>query len=346
LTKADVAETRSFRLVLCLGACLRGFFFQGDVTSAFLQSSLDEEIYMQQLEGFGTAPYLRLKKPLYGLKQASRQWRTTFDTALRNCGLKNCEREPGIYYHLDKGSIACMLVVHVDDFCGWAVSKQMGMDFLKKLGALHEITYTTKIKSFLGFDLSWKGSWIYLSQHAYILSFLKTLGFEHVRPKRLPAQKGSVIAPLTEAEKIQPISEKSVHEFASCVGTLSYLSTHTRYDLCYVVNSLARFMHNPVPRVSNLLPDVFSYVSHTLGCAMRYGGDARNGFELVGFCDASFPNSVEPYPQIGYIFFLLAGNVWNPVSWMSHRLRHVCLSTEEAELAAASEAVREAIAFA
>jgi hypothetical protein len=122
LTNADVAETRSFRLVLCLGVCCGGVFFQGDVVSAFLQSELDEEIYMRTPEGYGPITYLQLLRPLYGLKQAGRQWRTTFDGVLRSCGMTNCEREPGVYYRLEQGSVACMLAVHVDDFFGWSVS--------------------------------------------------------------------------------------------------------------------------------------------------------------------------------------------------------------------------------
>jgi hypothetical protein len=71
----------------------------------------------------------------------------------------------------------------------------------------------------------------------------------------------------------------------------------------------------------------------------------KDGMKLIGYCDALFPNSKEPYPQIGYLFYLVVGNVWNAISWCSHRLKHICLSTEEAELAAASETAREAIAL-
>lgn len=49
---------------------------QMDVTTAFLQGDLEEEIYMEQPEGFndGSRLVCRLNKALYGLKQAGRQW--------------------------------------------------------------------------------------------------------------------------------------------------------------------------------------------------------------------------------------------------------------------------------
>lgn len=345
LTKADVAETRSFRLVLCAGVCMGGKFFQGDVSSAFLQSELEEEIYMMAPADYGRTRFVRLRRPLYGLKQSSRQWRSTFDTALRACDMTSCEREPGIYYFLDKGRIARLLVVHVDDFFGWSVSDELSNSFLKKLSALHEITYTTQINSFLGMDLSWQAGVVCLSQRTYISSFLKEFGYERINPKRLPAPKGLVVEPLSEEEKAMSLNAKLVHEYASRVGTLSYLGTHTRYDVSFIVNTLARFMHTPVARVSALLPDVFAYIARTRNCGLRYGGAMKDGIKLVGYCDASFPHSEEPYPQIGYLFYLIVGAIWNAVSWCSRRLKHVCLSTEEAELAAASEAAREAIAL-
>lgn len=324
---------------------MRGHFFQGDVSSAFLQSELDEEIYMIAPADYGRTRYVRLRRPLYGLKQAGRQWRSTFDTALRACDMVNCEREPGIYYFLDKGHIARLLVVHVDDFFGWSVSDDLSEAFLKKLSALHEITYTTKITSFLGMDLTWQADCVCLSQRTYVTSFMKELGYESILPKHLPAPKGLVIEPLSDKEKAIPIDAVVVHNYGRDIGTASYLGTHTRYDLCYIVNALARFMHHPIARVASLLPDVFAYIAHTRNCGLRYGGEMTEGVKLVGCCDASFPNSKEPYPQIGYIFFLIVGSVWNAISWCSHRLKHICLSTEEAELAAASEAAREAIAL-
>ena len=59
-----------------------------DVKTAFLNGNLEEDIYMQQLEGFVASAkcnlVCKLQKSIYGLKQASRSWNTRFDQAVKS----------------------------------------------------------------------------------------------------------------------------------------------------------------------------------------------------------------------------------------------------------------------
>jgi hypothetical protein len=63
---------------------------QMDVKTAFLNGELDEVIYMKQPEGFIEAEnenlVRKLKKSIYGLKQASRQWYKKFDSVISSFG--------------------------------------------------------------------------------------------------------------------------------------------------------------------------------------------------------------------------------------------------------------------
>ena len=80
---SPVVKMTSIRVFLGLAASLNLELEQLDVRTAFLHGDLDEEIYMEQPEGFEVSGkknlVCKLKKSLYGLKQAPRQWYKKFD---------------------------------------------------------------------------------------------------------------------------------------------------------------------------------------------------------------------------------------------------------------------------
>ena len=96
---------------------------QRDVKTAFLYGVLDEEIYMQQPEGFVVSgreqEVCRLIKIIYGLKQASRVWNIKFNEFLVKFGLKRSQADPCIYYrHLRPGEYdeeLTIFILYVDD---------------------------------------------------------------------------------------------------------------------------------------------------------------------------------------------------------------------------------------
>jgi reverse transcriptase-like protein len=89
---APVVKMSSIRVVLGLAASLDLEIEQLDVKTAFLHGDLNEDIYMEQPEGFkvkGKENYVcKLKKSLYGLKQAPRQWYRKFDSFMGEQGFK------------------------------------------------------------------------------------------------------------------------------------------------------------------------------------------------------------------------------------------------------------------
>ncbi|RAN69418.1 reverse transcriptase domain-containing protein, partial [Bacillus sp. SRB_331] len=81
-TFSPVAHLSSVRLIFALAASTNLKLRQLDVVGAFLQADLHEEIYMKQPTRFSTgdpSQVCRLKKSLYGLKQAGLEWNNTIN---------------------------------------------------------------------------------------------------------------------------------------------------------------------------------------------------------------------------------------------------------------------------
>ena len=117
-TFSPVAMLKSIRILLSIVVYYDYEIWQMDVKTAFINSNLEEEIYMIQPEGFIAKNQERmvckLKRSIYGFKQASRSWNIRFDQAIKLFGSEQNLDEPRVYKrHQDK--VVMFLVLYVDD---------------------------------------------------------------------------------------------------------------------------------------------------------------------------------------------------------------------------------------
>jgi hypothetical protein len=115
---ALVAKKDSFRIVMALVAHYDLELHQMDVKTTFLNGDLQENVYMSQPKGFVVDGKehmgCKLKKSIYGLKQASRQWHLKFDEVIKKFGF--IENQVNNYICIKtKGSMFIILVLYVDD---------------------------------------------------------------------------------------------------------------------------------------------------------------------------------------------------------------------------------------
>ncbi len=78
-----------------------------DVKIAFLNGVIEEEVYIEQPEGFkifsSESHVCRLKRALYGLKRAPRAWYTWIDNYFTGIGFSKSEADPNIYQIVVEG---------------------------------------------------------------------------------------------------------------------------------------------------------------------------------------------------------------------------------------------------
>ena len=100
-TFSRVTRITSIRLLISIAAIFYLKIHQMDVKTAFLNGDLEEEIYMDQFEGFveprQESNECKLTRSLYGLKQAPKQWHEKFDFRMIENGYKSNECDKCIY---------------------------------------------------------------------------------------------------------------------------------------------------------------------------------------------------------------------------------------------------------
>ncbi|GKB85575.1 retrotransposon protein, putative, ty1-copia subclass [Tanacetum coccineum] len=193
-TFSPVADIRAIKILIAIAVFYDYEIWQMNVKIAFLNGYLSEEVYMEQPEGFVNPKYpkrvCKLKRSIYGLKQASRQWNKRFDDEIKKFGFTQNPNEPCVYLKAS-GSNVTFLILYVDDILIMgnnipmlqSVKSYLGKCFsMKDLG---EAAYILRIKIYR--DRSRR--LISLCQSAYIKKILKRYHMENSKRGSIPMQE-------------------------------------------------------------------------------------------------------------------------------------------------------------
>ncbi|CAI7885736.1 unnamed protein product, partial [Closterium sp. NIES-53] len=105
-----------------------------DFSTAFLQGSLHEEIWLCRPPGFtGSFPpgtQWSLRRPVYGLRQAPREWHDTLRTTLAALGFAPSTADPSLFLRTDTSLPLFYILVYVDDLV-FATADTAGLAFMK-----------------------------------------------------------------------------------------------------------------------------------------------------------------------------------------------------------------------
>ena len=194
-TYSPVSKKDSFRIVMAIVAHLNLELHQMDVKTTFLNGDLEEEVYMEQPEGFvkenENKLVCKLKKSIYGLKQASRQWYLKFNRIITSFGFTENTVDHCIYLKVS-GSRFMILVLYVDDIL--LASNDLGMIYETKkylknnfdMKDMGEATFVIGIEIYRDRSRGLLG----LSQEAYIKIVLKRFRMEGCKAQNVPMTKG------------------------------------------------------------------------------------------------------------------------------------------------------------
>jgi hypothetical protein len=151
-TYAPVATKESIRLLFSLAAKYRLHTFAGDFTTAFLNGVMEEEVYINWIEGLPGTPdggVFRLKRALYGTKQAAREWYKALDKAMKQLGYFPTISDPCLYVQR-KGLHFTIVAVYVDDVFGVSTDSTAISTFHKNLSHFFEYKELGPMSKVLG----------------------------------------------------------------------------------------------------------------------------------------------------------------------------------------------------
>ena len=342
-TFSPVAMLKSIRILLAIAAYYDYEIWQMDVKTAFLNGHLDEDVYMTQPEGFissgSESKVCKLKKSIYGLKQASRSWNIRFDETVKMFDFIKNEDEPCVYKKVS-GNAITFLILYVDDILiigndipvMQSVKLWLSQQFsMKDLG---EASYVLGIKIYRDRSKRMIG----LSQSNYIDRVLKRFSMENSKKGFLPYNHGihlsKGMAPKTPEERDRM---KNI-PYASAIGSIMYAMLCTRPDVAYALGVASRYQSDPGESHWTAVKSILKYLRRTKDLFLIYGGESE--LKVEGHTDSSFQSDRDDSKSVsGYVFTLNGG----AVSWKSSKQQTVADSTTEAEYIAASEAAKEAV---
>jgi hypothetical protein len=117
-TYSPIARLTTIQVLLSLATSYGHLIHQMDVKTTFLNGELEDEIYMDQPDGFAVkgqeGMVCKLLKSLYGLKQAPKQWHEKFNKTLTFVGFVVNEADKCVYYRFGGGE-GVILCLYVDD---------------------------------------------------------------------------------------------------------------------------------------------------------------------------------------------------------------------------------------
>ncbi|CAI7735498.1 unnamed protein product, partial [Closterium sp. NIES-53] len=307
----------TLRVLLHLAAQRDYELYSIDFSTAFLQGSLHEEIWLRRPPGF-----TELFPP-------------GTQTTLAVLGFAPSTADPSLFLRSDTSLPPFYVLVYVDDLVFTTADTEALALVKSELQKRHTCTDLGELRSYLGLQITRDRArcTITLTLSHMVQQVLQRFGFTWSSAQATPLATGHSLSAPPSDESVEPSGP-----YPELVGCLMYLMTCTRPDLAYPLGLLARYVAPGRHRKVHMdaTKRVLRYLCSTSGMGLVLGG--RGDVVLTGHSDASWvDDQTTQRSSQGYTFSLGSGSV----SWRSTRLSSVLGSSCEAEIYATAMAAQE-----
>ena len=336
-----VVTWTTIRLLLILALTQKWHTSQLDFVMAFPQAMAEKglDLYLHVPKGFAydtqEPMVMKLKKNIYGTKQAPRIWGQCLHQGLIDLGFTQSQVDPCLYFR--KSTLLC---VYVDDVCVFAPKQKEVDQVLADLKSKQFIVEKEgTVSQYVGVNIKRQDDKILMSQPALTKRILTTLGLmtgEVTKKHKTPATE-------VLSKNDQQARQEEWH-YRSAIGMLNYLAASTRPDIQFAVHQTARFSQDPRRIHEQAVKRIGRYLAQTHDKGLIYRPQMERGIEC--YADADFAGSwkksnpldeTSTLSRTGYLVMLFNC----PVIWNSKLQATIALSTTEAELISLSHATKD-----
>ena len=321
-TFSPVVKLTTVKLLLSLAAIYNFSLHQLDISNAFLNGDLHEEIYMKLPPGYADRkgdslppnPVCKLQKSLYGLKQASRQWFLKFSTTSTSLGFIQTHSDHTCFIKITDALFLCV-IVYVDDIV-IVSNTDSEVDLLKQQLKHHfKLRDLGPMKYFLVLEIARSSDGIHVCQRKYALDLLDETGLLGCKPSSVSMD------PSIKFSKEEGGALVDAEAYRCLIGRLMYLQI-TRPDITFAVNKLSQF--SCAPRQSHLTAvlKILHYIKGTVGQSLFYS--SKTELQIQAFADADWGSCQDTRRSTsGHCIFLGT----SLITWKSKKQQVVSQST-------------------
>jgi len=287
------SPTASFRLLRRFiaeaartGKCIK----QLDFISAFVQAVVKERIFVkfpsclkkyvpEDLEKYFDRP-LKLNKGLYGTTHSAKWWWDELNDWLENNKYECSLSEKCLYVKRWPNNRWIKIINYIDDMLYFGDSEETEKDFEKAIGTRFRVEFKGAAHWYLAARITRNKLDLIMDQSRYVKNIIKRYDNGKIKIKNTPLNPDTVFTkndcPTNEEEKAIIQKEYGEIDYRSAVGSLIYLMTGTRYDICFATTKLAKFCNNPGKVHYKALTWLLGYLKQTANLGIKYYHNEKN----------------------------------------------------------------------
>lgn len=314
-----------------------------DVKGAFLHALLPEsdDIWVRltkiddirQING----QVVKLKKSLYGLRQAPKLWYKHLATTLKKIGFRRSSYCKCLFIGGTKAK-PVYIVSYVDDLLVLGPDDSLAKT-KTGMSKILSVTDLGACKHFLGINIDYRQDGLLLSQSAYNKRVLATANMLDCKPVGTPLPFCHTLyrdrVPATEKVR----RELALVPYRNLLGSVIYLSTRTRPDISTAISLLGKFQTDPTPSDWKALKHLLRYLKGPVDFGIFIPRQALvKGIDA--YSDADWARDETSRRSRTGIVIMYHGT---PVIWSSSLQQTTATSTAEAEFSALATCAKEIV---